>query len=78
MSEPLVKDSRASLSDLARKMNKAPAQLALNWVATQPGVTSPILGATRDTQLDDNLQSIEFDIPVELRTRLVDLRHFQN
>ena len=50
--------------------DKPPAQVALNWVATQPGMTSTIIGATKIAQLDDNLQSIEFEIPVELRKRL--------
>jgi hypothetical protein len=33
-------------------------------------VTSPILGATKISQLDDNLQAAEISIPPELRKRL--------
>ncbi|HEU4386229.1 MAG TPA: aldo/keto reductase [Blastocatellia bacterium] len=58
------------LLDVSKQIGKTPAQVALNWVATQPGVTSTIIGATRTAQLDDNLQSVEFDIPAELRKRL--------
>lgn len=56
--------------DVAKKIGKTPAQVALNWVATQPGVTSTIIGATKLAQLDDNFAAIEFSIPAELRARL--------
>ena len=55
---------------VAQEMGKSPAQIALNWVATQPGVTSTIIGATKLNQLNDNLRAIEFSIPAELRRRL--------
>ena len=58
---------------VAKAISKSPAQVALNWVATQPGITSTIIGATKMKQLDDNLKSIEFEIPAELRKRLDDL-----
>jgi aryl-alcohol dehydrogenase-like predicted oxidoreductase len=58
---------------VANEIGKPPAQVALNWVATQPGITSTIIGATKTAQVADNLQSIEFDIPAELRKRLDDL-----
>src|SRR5580704_8327399 len=58
------------LIDVARRMNKPPAQVALNWVITQPGVTSTIIGATKLAQLNDNLQATEISIPLELRKRL--------
>ena len=61
------------LITVANAISKSPAQVALNWVATQPGITSTIIGATKMTQLDDNLKSIEFEIPAELRKRLDDL-----
>ena len=49
--------------EIAKQIGKPPAQVALNWVATQPGVTSTILGATKVAQLDDNLAAIDFEIP---------------
>src|SRR5579864_7150629 len=39
-------------------------------VTTPPGITSTIVGATKVTQLDDNLASIDFVIPTDLRKRL--------
>src|SRR5215813_4804883 len=56
--------------DVAKKIGKSAAQVALNWVATQPGITSTIIGATKIPQLEDNLAAIEFTIPAELRQRL--------
>ena len=58
------------LVDVAKQINKTPAQVALNWVVTQPGVTSTILGATKVAQLDDILGALDFAIPAELRKRL--------
>ena len=58
------------LLEVSKQLAKPPAQVALNWVTTQPGITSTIIGATKAAQLDDNLQSIEFDIPTDLRKRL--------
>jgi aryl-alcohol dehydrogenase-like predicted oxidoreductase len=58
------------LSDVAKRINKPPAQVALNWVITQPGVTSTIIGATKLAQLNDNLQAADITIPAELRKRL--------
>lgn len=58
------------LLDVARQVNRSPAQVALNWVATQPGVTSTIIGANKLSQLQDNLGAIEFSIAPELRRRL--------
>lgn len=59
-----------ALLSVAKQMNKPPAQVALNWAATQPGVTSTIIGATKLAQLDDNLAAIEFEIPAPLRKQL--------
>jgi aryl-alcohol dehydrogenase-like predicted oxidoreductase len=58
------------LLEVSKKIGRAPAEVALNWVATQPGVTSTIIGATKLAQLDSNLSSVDFTIPAELRARL--------
>jgi aryl-alcohol dehydrogenase-like predicted oxidoreductase len=61
-----------ALLEVAKQLNKKPAQVALNWVATQPGITSTIIGASNTAQLQDNLNALEFTIPAELRKRLDD------
>jgi len=58
------------LAEVARGLGKPPAQVALNWVAAQPGVTSTIIGATKLEQLKANLASLDFEIPAEARKRL--------
>jgi aryl-alcohol dehydrogenase-like predicted oxidoreductase len=58
------------LVGVSKQLGKPPAQVALNWVATQPGITSTIIGATKISQLDDNLASLDFSIPADLRKRL--------
>ena len=58
------------LLDVSKKIGRPPAEVALNWVATQPGVTSTIIGATKPAQVESNLSSLEFTIPAELRARL--------
>jgi aryl-alcohol dehydrogenase-like predicted oxidoreductase len=47
-----------------------PPFLRINWVANQSGVTTVLVGATRQSQLDDNLASLDFELPVALRSRL--------
>jgi aryl-alcohol dehydrogenase-like predicted oxidoreductase len=58
------------LLDVAQKINRPPAQVALNWAANQPGVTSTIIGASKLTQLEENLRLADFEIPEDLRKRL--------
>jgi len=61
------------LAAVARQLDKPMAQVAINWVANAPGVASVLVGATRVEQLLDNLASLDFDIPAELRQRLDDV-----
>ena len=58
------------LVQVAEQMGRPPAEVALKWVATQPGVTSTILGASRPDQLASNLASLDVEIPAELRAKL--------
>ncbi|GAA2707576.1 aldo/keto reductase [Actinoplanes palleronii] len=52
--------------DLGRPM----VQVALNWAATQPGITSLVIGASSADQLDTNLAALDFVIPADARARL--------
>lgn len=58
------------LRDVSRDLGKSPSQVALNWVATQPGITSTLIGATKIAQLKDNLDALQFALPAEMRRRL--------
>ena len=58
------------LLEAAKEIGRPPAEVALNWVATQRGVSSTIIGATRMSQLESNLRALDFTIPAEVRARL--------
>ena len=58
------------LKSVAAKIGKTAAQVALNWVVTQPGITSTIIGARRPAQLEDNLGALAFDLPSDFRREL--------
>jgi aryl-alcohol dehydrogenase-like predicted oxidoreductase len=60
----------AALEEVAREIGRSMAQVALNWTATQPGIGSVILGASKLAQLDDNLAALDFELPIELRRQL--------
>jgi aryl-alcohol dehydrogenase-like predicted oxidoreductase len=58
------------LLEVAEALGRTPAQVALNWVATRPGVTSTLVGATKLHQLEENLRALELEIPAEHADRL--------
>jgi aryl-alcohol dehydrogenase-like predicted oxidoreductase len=60
----------AELEQVAKEVGHSMAQVALNWAATQPGIASVIIGATKPEQLEANLAALSFDLPAELRVRL--------
>ena len=43
------------MEGIARRHNRTLAEVALNWVIHQPGVTAAIVGARRPSQLQENL-----------------------
>jgi aryl-alcohol dehydrogenase-like predicted oxidoreductase len=65
-------DILAALQSVAAELQRPAAEVALNWVATQPGVGSTLIGATKRSQLESNLKALDFEIPAALRARLDD------
>jgi len=63
----------AELERVAGELGTAWHRFAIIWTANRPGVGSVILGATKLSQLEDNLGALDFDIPAELRSRLDDV-----
>jgi aryl-alcohol dehydrogenase-like predicted oxidoreductase len=49
-----------AVSKIAADEGRSPAQVALNWVRSRPGVTAPILGVRTLAQLDDDLACLEW------------------
>jgi aryl-alcohol dehydrogenase-like predicted oxidoreductase len=60
----------AELETVAKELGRSMAQVAVNWTANRPGVASVIVGATKQSQLEDNLKAFSFGIPTELANRL--------
>ncbi len=54
------------LKPIADKLGITRAQLALAWVMRQPGVSSVITGATKVSQLEDNLKAVEVKLDDEI------------
>ena len=47
-----------AVAAVARNRGIAPAEVAIAWLLAQPGVTAPIIGATKAAQLDDPLRAL--------------------
>lgn len=58
------------LLKVAKEVGHSPAEVALAWVYTQPGVTSTIIGATKLNQLDANLSALSITLPPDAVQRL--------
>ena len=58
------------LHAVAKELGRSAAQVALNWTTKRPAISSTIIGATKLSQLDDNLRALDFEIPEELGRRL--------
>jgi aryl-alcohol dehydrogenase (NADP+) len=57
----------ARVVELATRRGVKPTQIALAWLLAQPGVTSPIVGASKLPQLDDHAGALSVDLtPDEL------------
>ncbi|TXI07095.1 MAG: aldo/keto reductase [Rhizobium sp.] len=63
----------ATLERVAGEIGRSMAQVALNWCVNRPGVGAAIVGASRLSQLEDNLSALDFTIPSELRGALDDV-----
>src|SRR4051795_3251847 len=47
------------ITEIAKRRGVSNAQIALAWVLAQPGVTAPIIGASKMEQLEDLLKALE-------------------
>src|SRR5262249_40092226 len=55
---------------LAREAGVHPVTLAVAWVASQPGVTAPIVGARSVEQLEPAIAALDFALDPDLRARV--------
>ena len=56
--------------EVAEERNVAPAQVALAWLLHKPGVTAPIIGATKPHHLDDAIAAEQLSLTDDEITRL--------
>jgi aryl-alcohol dehydrogenase (NADP+) len=50
------------VTEIAKKRQVTNAQVALAWILHQPGVTAPIIGATKPHHLDDAMKALEIKL----------------
>jgi aryl-alcohol dehydrogenase-like predicted oxidoreductase len=59
-----------ALGAVAEARGETPAQVAIAWLLAKPGVTAPIIGATKLTQLDDPIRAVASILSAEEMARL--------
>lgn len=57
-------------AEVARDKGVKPAQVGLAWVLRQPGITAPIVGASKMSQLDDAVEALQISLSDEDAQRL--------
>jgi aryl-alcohol dehydrogenase-like predicted oxidoreductase len=58
------------VGEISEETGKSYAQVSLNWLLRQEGVTAPIIGASRMEQLEDNLGAAGLELSEEQVARL--------
>ncbi len=53
------------VTEIARRLDKSPAQVSLNWLLNKSAVSSVILGASKINQLKDNLKCLGWSLSEE-------------
>lgn len=61
------------VAEVAQSRGVKPAQVALAWVMAKPGVSSPIIGASKMYQLEDALGALDLKLSDEETKRLEEL-----
>jgi aryl-alcohol dehydrogenase-like predicted oxidoreductase len=62
-------ETAAAVADVAKRIGRTASQVALAWVAQQPGITAPIFGARTLEQLEDDLGAADLVLDADaLRT----------
>ena len=59
--------------EVAGERGVAPAQVALAWLLHKPGVTAPIVGATKEQHVDDALAAEQLELSADEITQLEEL-----
>ena len=59
-----------TLRQVAEERGDSPAQIAVAWLLSRPGVTAPIIGASKLHQLDDLIRAVDTKLSEEETARL--------
>jgi aryl-alcohol dehydrogenase (NADP+) len=59
--------------ELARQKEVKPAQIALAWLLHKPGITAPIIGASKMYQLEEAIAAVDIGLSEEEQTFLEEL-----
>ena len=60
------------LQDMATRKQATPAQIALAWLLHQPGVTAPIIGASKPYQLAEAVAALDIALSADEQARLAE------
>jgi len=60
-----IKNIAAGLLALANEIGHTPSQVAINWVRQRPFQMIPILGARSETQLQEDLGCLDFELTTQ-------------
>jgi 1-deoxyxylulose-5-phosphate synthase len=55
-------DIVARTLEVAERLDRQPAQVALSWVLTNPAITAPIVGVTKPEHLTDAIAAVDLDL----------------
>jgi 1-deoxyxylulose-5-phosphate synthase len=58
------------VNTVAERLGAKPAQVALAWVAGTPGITAPIIGASKPHHIDDAIAALTLTLDAETRASL--------
>jgi aryl-alcohol dehydrogenase (NADP+) len=63
-------DVAEAVAEVGAEAGRSSAQVALAWLLAQPGVTAPIIGASRPEQLEDSVGALDVELGPEQLDRL--------
>jgi aryl-alcohol dehydrogenase-like predicted oxidoreductase len=69
-SQPADFDVVDAVAEVAAERGVPPAQVALAWLLHRPGVTAPIVGATKIGHIEDALAAVKLELTEDEMRRL--------
>jgi len=72
-SSPIYYEIAERFTNFAQQLGVNPVTLAVSWVKSHPGVTSPIIGARNVEQLEASLAAADFDMTPEIFNQITAL-----